>query len=63
MIKEGIGYICNNYNFKFMYIDRIGYNKKVIDIMDGYFNYKYNAYHYILGIREKMDESKVYYYF
>jgi len=63
LVKEGIKYINQKYNFKYLFIDSIGYNINVIDIMGNYFKEKHKTYHYILGVKEKLEPKNVYYYF
>jgi len=63
LLKESLIYIINNIEFKYLYIDAIGYNIKAIDIMSSYFRKKHETYHYILGLKEKLEPKDVYYYF
>ena len=63
MILDGIRFINKNYNFRYLFMDGIGYNIKLLNLMGDYFREKHDTYHYILGINDKLDKSKVYYYF
>lgn len=63
LLEEGINYIFNNLNFKYLLVDKIGYNCKIIKLFEERFKSKHKTYHYILGINEKLDKKNVYYYF
>lgn len=63
LVRDGIRYINNELNFRNLLIDSIGYNKRVIEIMGDYFNKHHITYHYMLGVKDKIMEDEMYYYF
>ncbi len=63
LIIEGLKYIMNNCKFKYLLIDDIGYNSKVIEKYSDILSKKHITYHYILGIDEKLKKDDIYYYF
>jgi hypothetical protein len=62
-IQNIIEYLQNNYSFKILITDDIGNNSHLIQTYDKSFKIAYPVYHYILGLTEKLDKKKYYYYY
>jgi hypothetical protein len=62
-IKNIIEYLQNNYSFKLLITDDIGNNSHLIQTYDKLFKNAYPVYHYIIGLTEKLDKEKYYYYY
>ena len=62
-IQNIIEYLQNNYSFKILITDDIGNNSHLIKTYDKLFQNGYPVYHYILGLTEKLDKEKYYYYY
>jgi len=62
-IQNIIEYLQNNYSFKILITDDIGNNSHLIQTCNKLFKIAYPVYHYILGLTEKLDKEKYYYYY
>ena len=58
-----IGYLHKNYSFDFIFVDDIGNNSEVIKVFPESFKLAYPVYHYILGLKEKIEKQNFFYYF
>ena len=63
LMEEGIKYINREIDFKYLMIDNIGMNYKLVKEMGEYFIKKHKTYHYILSMDEKLKKEEIYYYF
>jgi hypothetical protein len=62
-IHNIIGYIYNNYSFDILFVDDIGNNPELIKEFPDLFKLGYPVYHYILGLKEKIEKQNFFYYF
>ena len=62
-IHNIIGYLYNNYSFDILFVDDIGNNSELIKEFPDSFKLAYPVYHYILGLKEKIEKHNFFYYF
>ena len=62
-IHNIIGYLYNNYSFDILFVDDIGNNSELIKEFPNSFKLTYPVYHYILGLKEKIEKHNFFYYF
>jgi hypothetical protein len=66
-IKESIysimQYLFNNYTFDILFVDDIGNNSHLLEAYPNLFKIAYPVYHYILGLKEKIQKKNFFYYF
>lgn len=65
--KESMGnimhYLYNNFTFDIFFVDDIGNNSYLIKEYANLFKIAYPVYHYILGLKEKIEKENFFYYF
>jgi hypothetical protein len=62
-IHNIIEYLYNNYSFDILFVDDIGNNPELIKEFPDLFKLAYPVYHYILGLKEKIEKQNFFYYF
>jgi len=62
-IHNIVEYLYNNYSFKILMVDDIGNNMHLIKTYPELFKIAYPAYHYILGLKDKIPKENLFYYF
>jgi hypothetical protein len=62
-IRNIVEYLYNNYSFKILMVDDIGNNPHLIKEYPESFKIAYPVYHYILGLKDKIDKENFFYYF
>ncbi len=62
-IRNIVEYLYNNYSFKILMVDDIGNNLHLIKAYPESFKIAYPVYHYILGLKDKIDKENFFYYF
>jgi hypothetical protein len=62
-IHNIIEYLYNNYSFKILMVDDIGNNQHLIKSYPELFKLAYPVYHYILGLKDKIEKENLFYYF
>jgi len=62
-IHNIIGHLYNNYSFDILFVDDIGNNSELIKEFPDLFKLSYPVYHYILGLKEKIEKQNFFYYF
>lgn len=62
-IHNIIEYLYNNYSFKILMVDDIGNNSHLINAYPESFKIAYPVYHYILGLKDKIEKENLFYYF
>jgi len=58
-----IHYLYNNFKFDILFVDDIGNNSHLIKEFPNLFKIAYPVYHYILGLKEKIEKENFFYYF
>jgi len=56
-------YLYNNFKFDILFVDDIGNNSHLIKEYPKLFKIAYPVYHYILGLKEKIEKENFFYYF
>ena len=62
-IHNIIEHLYNNYSFDILFVDDIGNNSELIKEFPDSFKLSYPVYHYILGLKEKIEKQNFFYYF
>jgi hypothetical protein len=58
-----VNYLFNNLIFDILFVDDIGNNSHLIKEFPNLFKIAYPVYHYILGLKEKIEKENFFYYF